>query len=390
MNSVTSHTPSEQGQHHQIRASINVQPQNLDTPQSNPTLFSRRMPQSLSQRSHALSQPEPSHRKRPHEMTPSRHLKHHHIVTAIAPIRQAGSNHTSRPDCRRRQLDRRYLRAIIPRRTARSRPFGHHRGRRQLCRKYFVFCCICRQAHRSFIQRSHRLFPYKSLEGNVCYLIVYHYESNAILGLPISGFNDNTVFAAYKTQFEFLESKAYKIKLNVMDNQCTKQIKKILTDNDCELMLVEPHNHHINAAERAIQTFKDHLISALATTDSEFPPQLWVKLTSQVETNLNLMRASQIKPRISAYEAIWGPYDWNCFPLAPPGCKAVTYESPTARGLWGSRETDAWYLGLSLDHYRCNHYFIPETQAYRISGRQSYSPNTARSNSCQQMIICKY
>ena len=95
-----------------------------------------------------------------------------------------------------------------------------------------------------------------SLEGNVCYLIVYHYKSNAILGLPISGFDDNTVFAAYKTQFEFLESKGYKIKLNVMDNQCMKQIKKILTDNDCKLMLIEPHNHHVNAAERAIQTFK--------------------------------------------------------------------------------------------------------------------------------------
>ena len=131
------------------------------------------------------------------------------------------------------------------------------------------------------------LFPYMSLEGNVCYLIVYHYESNAILGLPISGFDDNTVFAAYKTQFEFLESKGYKIKLNVMDNQCTKQIKKFLTDNECELMLVEPHNHRVNAAERAIQTFKDHYISALAMTDSAFPLQLWDKLTSQVETTLN-------------------------------------------------------------------------------------------------------
>jgi len=68
-------------------------------------------------------------------------------------------------------------------------------------------------------------FPYMSLEGNVCYLIEYHYESNMILGLPISGFDDNTIFAAYKTQFEFLESKGFKIKLNVMDNQCTKQIK---------------------------------------------------------------------------------------------------------------------------------------------------------------------
>jgi len=200
------------------------------------------------------------------------------------------------------------------------------------------------------------LFPYMSLEGNVCYLIVYHYESNAIPGLPISGFDDNTVIAAYKTQFEFLESKGYKIKLNVIDNQCTRQIKKFLTDNDCELMLLEPHNHRVNAAERAIQTFKDHFISALATTDSEFPLQLWDRLTSQVETTLNLMRASRINPNILAYEAIWGPYGWNRFPLAPPGWKAIIYESPAARGSWGSRGTDA---------------------------------NTARSHSCQRVIICK-
>ena len=69
-----------------------------------------------------------------------------------------------------------------------------------------------------------------------------------------------------------------------MDKQCTKQIKKILTDKDCELMLVEPHNHHVNAAKRAIQTFKNHFTSALATTNSEFPLQLWDRLTSQVKT----------------------------------------------------------------------------------------------------------
>jgi len=73
-----------------------------------------------------------------------------------------------------------------------------------------------------------------------------------------------------------------------MDNQCMKQIKKFLTDNNCELMIVEPHNHRIvKAAKRTIQTFKDHFISALLTTDSEFPLQLWDKLTSHVETTLN-------------------------------------------------------------------------------------------------------
>jgi hypothetical protein len=112
-----------------------------------------------------------------------------------------------------------------------------------------------------------------SLKRNVCFLIVYHYKSNAILALLISSLDDNTIFAAYKTQFEFLESKGHKIKLSVMGNQCTKQIKKNLTANDCDLMLVEPHNHHVNVAEPAIQTFKDHFISALVT-DSEFPLQL--------------------------------------------------------------------------------------------------------------------
>ncbi len=159
-----------------------------------------------------------------------------------------------------------------------------------------------------------------------------------------------------------------------MDNQCTKQIKKFLTAKDCELMLVEPHNHRVNAAEHAIQTFKDHFISALVTTDSKFPLQLWDKLTSQVENTLNSMRASRINPNISAYEALRDPYDWNRFPLAPPRCKALIYESPNARGSWRSHGTDAWYLGPSIDHYQCNNYFVPETQAYRISGSAELFP----------------
>jgi hypothetical protein len=35
------------------------------------------------------------------------------------------------------------------------------------------------------------------------------------------------------------------------------------------------------------------------------------------------MQALRIDPNMLAYEAIWGPYDWNRFPLAPLGCKAI-------------------------------------------------------------------
>ncbi len=72
-------------------------------------------------------------------------------------------------------------------------------------------------------------FTFMSLEGNVCFLVVYHYKSNAILALPIANFADGTILAAYQQQFELLKSKGHKIKVNVMDDQASKVIKKYLT-----------------------------------------------------------------------------------------------------------------------------------------------------------------
>ena len=217
-------------------------------------------------------------------------------------------------------------------------------------------------------------FPFMSIDGSVCFFVMYHYETNAILVKAIANVDDRSIFEAYKEIFETLEAKGYKPKMNVMDNQATKYIKKFLTEKECGLQLVEPHNHRVNAAERAIQTFKDAFIAALATTDREFPLQLWDRLAPQVQDTLNLMRASRINPNISAYEALNGPYNWDRYPLAPPGCKAIIYEAPAMRGSWASRGTDAWYLGPSADHYRCNIYYVPETRAYRISGSAELFP----------------
>jgi hypothetical protein len=86
------------------------------------------------------------------------------------------------------------------------------------------------------------------------------------------------------------------------------------------------------------------------------------------------MRASCINPAISAYEALNGPYDWNRYPLAPLGCKAIVYEDGDTRGSWALRGIDGWYLGPSKDHYRCALYYIPETRAYRISGSTELFP----------------
>ena len=159
-----------------------------------------------------------------------------------------------------------------------------------------------------------------------------------------------------------------------MDKQATKHIKQYQSENECKLQLVELHNHRVNTAERAIQTFKDGFIAALATTDVDFLLQLWDKLTPQVQTCLNLMRLLRIDPSKSAYESLYGPYDWNRYPLASLGCKAVVYEDGNTRGLWASHGVDGWYLGPLMDHYQCNLYFIPKTQACRTSGLTELFP----------------
>jgi hypothetical protein len=121
-------------------------------------------------------------------------------------------------------------------------------------------------------------FPFVSFDGSMWFLVIYHYEANAIMAMPIAGLNDWSIFNAYKANFDELAQKGFKPKLNVMDNQAKKHIKQFLTEEECKLQLIEPHNHHVNAVECAIQTFKDASISALATTDHDFPLQLWDKL----------------------------------------------------------------------------------------------------------------
>jgi hypothetical protein len=119
-----------------------------------------------------------------------------------------------------------------------------------------------------------------------------------------------------------LESKGHMIRLNIMDNQATQTIKNFFTKNQCKLMLVKPNNHCVNAAERAIQTFEDHFVSMLTTTNSNFPLQLWDRLALRVKNTLNMLRPSRINPNnMSAYEAVHGPYNETSFLLHHLGVK---------------------------------------------------------------------
>jgi hypothetical protein len=121
----------------------------------------------------------------------------------------------------------------------------------------------------------------------------------------------------YIKNFEYLVSKGYTPKINVMDNQATKAIKSHLTLQQCHLQLIEPGNHQVNTAEHPIQMFKNHFIGNLGTMDIDFLIQLWDKLAPQVQDSTNLLQRSRINPNIPAYKTLQGPYNWNRYPLHP-------------------------------------------------------------------------
>jgi hypothetical protein len=85
-------------------------------------------------------------------------------------------------------------------------------------------------------------FPFMLLDGNECFFVMYHYKTNAIFAMPIPGLFSENILNTYKKNFEYLFSKGYTPKINVM-------VKSYLTPQQCCLQLVKPGNHHVNAAK---------------------------------------------------------------------------------------------------------------------------------------------
>ena len=103
-----------------------------------------------------------------------------------------------------------------------------------------------------------------------------------------------------------------------------------MAEKDISFQLVPPHNHRANLAERAIQTFKAHFIATLASADPDFPLSQWDLLLEQANITLNLLRSSRSNPKLSAYAYLFGNFDYNATPLAPPGTSTNT------RGTWAA------------------------------------------------------
>ena len=163
-------------------------------------------------------------------------------------------------------------------------------------------------------------FPVTSSKGNKCILVACDYDCNAILAYPLKSKTAAAHLEAVKLLHTYLNNKGMNPKLYMIDNECSELVKDYVKNAlKIDLLLVPPHLHRTNAAEKAIDIFKNHFIAGLATVDPSFPLHLWCRLLPLATTTLNLMRPSRINPKLSAYELLNGIFDYNKTPLAPPG-----------------------------------------------------------------------
>eukprot|EP00804_Cyclotella_cryptica_P001975 CCRYP_007400-RA/>CCRYP_007400-RA protein AED:0.40 eAED:0.27 QI:0/0/0/1/0.33/0/4/0/700 len=217
-------------------------------------------------------------------------------------------------------------------------------------------------------------FPVTSYHSNKYQFVAYEYRSNAILVRALKDQTDKSLIAAFTYVYEYLTDCRFRPKLNVMDNQCSKAVEKYIRSTKATIQRVNPYDHRVNAAELAIQTWKEHWLSGMGTLDPNCPIQLWCQFIEQGQYTLNLLRVSRVNPKLSAYAVLDGQYNFDKTPLAPVGTRAPILIDPSARKTWQSHALDAWYVGPAKNHYRNYRFFIPSTKGYHISGSAKFFP----------------
>jgi hypothetical protein len=158
------------------------------------------------------------------------------------------------------------------------------------------------------------------------FFVAYIYDLNTIIIRPMPNRTNSSFIVAFTEVFHILQAWQYQPVLNVMDNECSKAVEKHIKKDKMKIQLVPPHNHRVNAAERAIGTFKEHFVAALATIDMLCPIQLWDIFLPQVKLTLNLLQLSRRNPNISTNHELYSPFDFSKTPLTPLGTKALIYD----------------------------------------------------------------
>ena len=94
----------------------------------------------------------------------------------------------------------------------------------------------------------------------------------------------------------------------------------------------------------------------------------------QAVLTLNLLRASRINPKLSAWAYLFGEFDYLKTPLATPGTKLLVHMKPQNRATYALNGEEGWSIGFSPEHYRCLKVYFPKTRSERNVDTVTFFP----------------
>ena len=208
-------------------------------------------------------------------------------------------------------------------------------------------------------------FHTPSSSGNNYIFVLYHQDTNSIHTVAIPNRQAATIRDAWESTHKILVHQGHAPDMHILDNECSQELKNSFQKYKIQYQLVPPREHRVNAAERAIRTFKNHFVAILHSVDSSFPIAHWDRLLPQATLTLNLLRSSRILPSLSAHASLFGHFDFNRTPLAPSGTRIIAHVAHDNRTSFGQHGQVGWYIGPSLAHYRCWKCYFPDTNSER-------------------------
>jgi hypothetical protein len=136
----------------------------------------------------------------------------------------------------------------------------------ELCSAYDMFpvVALANLHNGTMYTNGTNAFPIRSFRNMQCVFMAYIYNLNTILVRAMPSKTNGAMIAAFMDILANLNARGYSPALNVMDNECFKAAEVHIQSNHIDIHLVPPHNYRVNAAKRAIATFKEYFISALA------------------------------------------------------------------------------------------------------------------------------
>ena len=223
-------------------------------------------------------------------------------------------------------------------------------------------------------------YPEPSVDGFEYHLIFVYKNYIHVELLPDR--SAKSYVKAYTDAFVFFSALKHIIKNVVLDNETSFALEDHLTKNDVKFQKVSPNNKRSNKGERAIQTWKNHLIATLGTVNTKCPSNIWSKFVPQMELCLAHLRPFEDDKSISSYEGIFHKkFDHKAHPLSICGCPALIFEPPDSRPTWSTHGVQGFYVGPDLSCYRTYRCWIQSTKSMRSSDTVQFS----QLRSCSQV-----